>query len=337
MHPYIVGQRGKLAGEPVPPGDLERHLRHLPRPARHGQRALDPADLQHEDQLGADPDRLADRDRVDDAAVDEMLAVDLHRRQQPRHGRRRQHRVDQRPAVEPVLGGPLDAGRAAPERDLQIGERRVLAQLALEQPAQRQRASADGSGRRTGASAGRSSRRTRSPPRATSRAGPAARSRPRSGRRRPARRSPRRSTCRPPRRAGSPARNRARSMPTSTAPSTPPPPSTNATGPSTMHPSFHVPDHTRSASRSWTPYRHIRRQPTHDRETPGPCNATALGVLSEAKRARPLTHLAGQAKRTGPGGSDGPHPARTVANPTLIFDQPRALRNGSWAFRNSQP
>ena len=61
----------------VPAGDLERDKAHLPRPGRDRERALDPADVQHVDGAGAEGDRAADRDGVDEAAVEIVRAVDL--------------------------------------------------------------------------------------------------------------------------------------------------------------------------------------------------------------------------------------------------------------------
>ena len=45
----VVGELAHLAGEPVPPGDLERDPRHLPRPPRRLERPVDAAHLEHED------------------------------------------------------------------------------------------------------------------------------------------------------------------------------------------------------------------------------------------------------------------------------------------------
>ena len=88
------------------------------------------------------------------------------RRQQARHDGGREHR--RRPA-DP-LSNQCSAARsmlAAQHRNgiFRSANVRALAQLALQQPAQRHAASAGGCGRRTGAAAGRPSRRTpRSPP-----------------------------------------------------------------------------------------------------------------------------------------------------------------------------
>src|SRR6478752_8937112 len=80
VHPHPVRDGGDLLVEPVPPGDLERDQADLPGPARHGQRALYPAHVQHVDGGGAERYGPAGRDRVDQAAVEEMLAADLDRR-----------------------------------------------------------------------------------------------------------------------------------------------------------------------------------------------------------------------------------------------------------------
>ena len=64
----------------------------------------------------------AERDRVHDAAVEEVLVADLGRRQQARYGGAGHDRVDQPAGVEPVLGGALDAGRADLEPDGQVLE-----------------------------------------------------------------------------------------------------------------------------------------------------------------------------------------------------------------------
>ena len=225
-----VGQRGHLAVEAVPAGDLEGHPGDLPRLAWEAQRPVDAADLEHEDPVGAALDGPADRDRVHDAAVEVVLAVDDGRAQQAGHGGAGHDRVDDPAGGEPVLGGPLDARRRSLERRSR-GRRRC--------------------GRRApGASRSRSGRaecrwvpvRTA---RVTWRIGAVAVhlavGRPRSPTARPAarsRRAPGSAATRAPlsaptdvpstRSGRTPASKRARSIPTSTAPSRPPPPRTNA-------------------------------------------------------------------------------------------------------------
>src|SRR5450755_4895550 len=81
MHGHIVLQGRDLFVEAVPAGDLEGDQPHFPEPFRRGQRALDPPDLQHVHGPGAQLDGAPDRDRVDQAAVEVVLTVDLHRRQ----------------------------------------------------------------------------------------------------------------------------------------------------------------------------------------------------------------------------------------------------------------
>ena len=49
VHLDVLGQRRHFLVEPVPAGDLEGDQTHLPRPPRHRQRALDPADVQDVD------------------------------------------------------------------------------------------------------------------------------------------------------------------------------------------------------------------------------------------------------------------------------------------------
>ena len=68
----------------------------------HGQRLLDPSDVEHEDPPRAQLHRPADRDAVHQSAVEVVLAVDPYRRQQARHGGRGEHGRDQRSTVEPV-------------------------------------------------------------------------------------------------------------------------------------------------------------------------------------------------------------------------------------------
>jgi hypothetical protein len=80
VYPDTVGQVRHLLVEPVPARDLERDQPDLPGPSGHGQRALDPADVQHVDGPGAERDRPADRDRVDQPAVEVVLTVDFLRR-----------------------------------------------------------------------------------------------------------------------------------------------------------------------------------------------------------------------------------------------------------------
>jgi hypothetical protein len=136
MHGHVVWQRRHVLVEPVPPGNLERHQAHLPRPGRNGQWTFDPPHLQHVDRAGPERNSPPDRDRVDQAAVEVVLPVDLDRRQQPGHGARGHHRGHHRPAAEPAGRRVLDAGRHALEGQLEVGE--VLpGQDARQQPAQR--------------------------------------------------------------------------------------------------------------------------------------------------------------------------------------------------------
>ena len=72
-------KRGHFLVKAVPAGDLERDEAHLPRPGRDRERTLAPADAQHIDDGGAERDRTADRDGVDEAAVEVVLTVDLYR------------------------------------------------------------------------------------------------------------------------------------------------------------------------------------------------------------------------------------------------------------------
>ena len=69
--------------EPVPAGDLEGHQAHLPGAARHGQRALDPPDVQDVDRAGAQGNGPADRNGIDQPAVEVVLAVHFHRGSSP--------------------------------------------------------------------------------------------------------------------------------------------------------------------------------------------------------------------------------------------------------------
>ena len=108
-----VRQRREVAEEAVPARDLERDQRDLPRPARRLQRPVEAADVHDEDPRRAQLDGAVDRDRVDDPAVDEVLAADLDRRQDPRHGGGGEHGVDERAGREPVLGR---APRCSPRR-----------------------------------------------------------------------------------------------------------------------------------------------------------------------------------------------------------------------------
>jgi hypothetical protein len=122
VHLHVVRQRRHLLVEPVPAGDLERDQPHLPRPGGDRQRALDAAHLQHVDGARAQRDGSPDRDRIHQAAVEVMGAVDLDRRQQPGHRARGQHRRHDRAAAEPACARGLDAGGDALERQLQVRE-----------------------------------------------------------------------------------------------------------------------------------------------------------------------------------------------------------------------
>ena len=189
-----------------------------------------PADLEHEDPVGAQRDGPAERDRVHDAAVEVVLVADLGRRQQPGYGGARHDRVHHPAAVEPVLGRSLDAGRAdlEPDRQLLEGGLAELLEPAAAAAARRSRCGCRSTTARRTVRSGRSpTPRPRASPRpATGRS--AARSPPSVGSR--ATMAPLSApTLVPSTRSGMISRsNSARSMPTSTAPSTPPPPSTNA-------------------------------------------------------------------------------------------------------------
>jgi hypothetical protein len=108
--------------EPVPPGNLEGHQADLPRALRHRERALDPADLKHVHRRGAERHRPADRDGVDEAAVEIVLATDVDGRQQAGYRARREYGRYQRPGAEPAGAGALDARGHALERQLKVGE-----------------------------------------------------------------------------------------------------------------------------------------------------------------------------------------------------------------------
>jgi hypothetical protein len=136
MNANMRGQRGHLLVEPVPPGDLERDQSHLPHPGGHLKRALDPAHLQHVHGAGSQRDGPAHRDRVDQAAVEVVRAVDLDRRQQPGHRAGGHDGGHHGPAAEPARARGLDAGRHALERQFQVGEV-APGQRGGQQPAQR--------------------------------------------------------------------------------------------------------------------------------------------------------------------------------------------------------
>jgi hypothetical protein len=89
------------------PRHLEGHQTNLPRPPGRAQRLLQPAHLQHVDRPGAEQHRPLHGDRVDDAAVDEVLVADSHRRQDPGHRAGGQHHIGQVALGEPVLGRAL--------------------------------------------------------------------------------------------------------------------------------------------------------------------------------------------------------------------------------------
>jgi hypothetical protein len=134
VHADVIGQRSHLLVKSISPGDLEGDKAHLPRSARYRERALDPADLQDVDGAGTERDSPSHRDGMDQAAVDVMLAVDLDRREQARHGAGGQDGGHDRPGAEPPRARSLDAGRDAVEGQLEIGEivpgKRVLQHVA---------------------------------------------------------------------------------------------------------------------------------------------------------------------------------------------------------------
>lgn len=101
----------------MPARDLEGHQAHLPRPTRRFEGTVHPPYLENVDLRGPELDRPAHRNAVHEPSVQEVLTVDDDRSEQPRHGRGGEHGVDDRPTREPVLRGPLDAGRHALERN----------------------------------------------------------------------------------------------------------------------------------------------------------------------------------------------------------------------------
>jgi hypothetical protein len=90
--------------------------------------------VEHEDLLGAEGDGAIERDAVDDPAVDEVLAVDPNRGEDPRNGARREDGLDERAAAEPVLGAALDARRDALERHAEVLEPLRVEQARREPP-----------------------------------------------------------------------------------------------------------------------------------------------------------------------------------------------------------
>jgi nucleotide-binding universal stress UspA family protein len=136
VHGDALGHRRHVAGVPVPSGDLERDQRDLPRPGRDGQRLLDPAHLQDVHRRRAEGDRAPDGNAVDEPAVEEVLVTDAYGRQQPGDRGGGENSLDDRPGLEPVLRGALDARGAALERNRQVLDPGV-AELVVQQPAQR--------------------------------------------------------------------------------------------------------------------------------------------------------------------------------------------------------
>src|ERR1039458_6220183 len=106
----------------MPAGDLEGDQAYLPGTPGHLQRTLDPAYVQDVDDAGPQGDGPADRDGMDEAAVEVVLTVDFNRWQEPRYGTRGQHRRHERPAAEPARARVFDAGRNAVEGQFEIGE-----------------------------------------------------------------------------------------------------------------------------------------------------------------------------------------------------------------------
>jgi hypothetical protein len=66
--------------KPVPAGDLEGNSGHLPGPPRRTQRLLNAPHLQHEHPPGAELDGPAQRDTVDQPAVEIVAVLDHNRR-----------------------------------------------------------------------------------------------------------------------------------------------------------------------------------------------------------------------------------------------------------------
>ena len=146
VHLDVVGHGAQVAGEPVPAGDLERDDRHLPRIARRVEGLLDAPDLQDEHPPGAELDGPPERD-----AVARGRRRGSAGRRSATGGQQAGHRgggedgVDDRPAVEPVLGGVLDPGGAALERHRQVVDP-LVTELRGERATQRFRGVRGGAG-----------------------------------------------------------------------------------------------------------------------------------------------------------------------------------------------
>ena len=89
----------------------------------------------------------AERDAVHEAAVEVVILADPDRGEQAGHCGGGEDGVDDRPAVEPVLGGVLDPGGAALERHRQVLDAPVV-ELRDQRPAQRFRGVHGGAGAR---------------------------------------------------------------------------------------------------------------------------------------------------------------------------------------------
>src|SRR5207244_10461565 len=68
---HALGERGQVAGEAMPAGDLERDHGHLDEVLRRLEGPFDAADVQDVDLGGAEIGGPGDRDTVHDPAVDE--------------------------------------------------------------------------------------------------------------------------------------------------------------------------------------------------------------------------------------------------------------------------
>ena len=128
-------QRRQLAHEARVHGDEERGERGLGRAARRLGVVVQRAAEQDVDAIASSGQGAADRDVVDDAAVDQHVAVDRHRREDGRDGRGGQDGLDGGPVGDPALAPVGERGRHDLDRDHRVLEVLEL-DPGLDDPAQ---------------------------------------------------------------------------------------------------------------------------------------------------------------------------------------------------------
>jgi hypothetical protein len=119
---HVLGKAREFFPELVAAGNLECHKGNLPRTCRRLQGLFEAADVQDEDSSRAEFSCSCNGDGANEAAVEEVFAVDLNRWQEAGNGTGRKHCGRDGTRREPRCGGTFDTGRDALESDGEISE-----------------------------------------------------------------------------------------------------------------------------------------------------------------------------------------------------------------------